>query len=177
MEGRKIKHFKFIYMKKRSLLLTVIIVLGGTLHSQPDRPALGLRAGYDAQEISYQQPLGNASRLEMTFGVNMLGRTELGVLCRGFVLNGLYQWVNDLSSLSKGLNWYVGLGAAVLDHGSLKVGKYGAGVTGQVGVEMNFDSPWQLSLDYRPGFYWLPGTGKIYRMSWNVPCLALRYRL
>jgi len=57
------------------------------------------------------------------------------------------------------------------------VGKYGAGVTGQVGVELNFDSPWQLSLDYRPGFYWLPGTGNIYRMSWNAPCLAVRYRL
>ena len=164
-------------MNKRFLLLAVITLLACTLHSQPVRPVLGLRAGYDAQEISYQQPLSNTSRLEMTFGVNTLGRTELGVLCRGFVLNGLYQWVYDLTSLSNGLKWYMGLGAAVLDHGSLKVGKYGAGVTGQVGVEMNFDSPWQLSLDYRPGFYWLPGTGNIYRMSWNAPCLALRYRL
>jgi len=177
MEGSNIMHFNQIYMKKRFLMLAVITLLAGAMHSQPVRPALGLRAGYDAQEISYQQPLGHVTRLEMTFGVNTLGRTELGVLCRGFVLNGLYQWVNDLSYLSKGLRWYMGLGAAVLDHGSLKVGKYGAGVTGQVGVELNFDSPWQLSLDYRPGFYWLPGTGNIYRMSWNAPCLAVRYRL
>jgi hypothetical protein len=164
-------------MKKGILILIFLALVVGGLNSQPVRPALGLRAGYDAQEISYQQPLGHVSRLEMTFGVNMLGRTELGVLCRGFVLNGLYQWVNDFSTQSDRLKWYVGMGAAVLDHGSLKVGKYGAGVTGQVGVEWNFDSPWQLSLDYRPGFYWLPGTGKIYRMSWNTPCLALRYHL
>lgn len=164
-------------MKKVILTLAFFAVATGTLNSQPVRPALGLRGGYDALEISYQQPLGHVTRLEMAFGINTLGRTELGVLCHGFVLNGLYQWVNDLSSLSNGLKWYVGMGAAVLDHGSLKVGKYGAGVTGQVGVELNFDSPWQLSLDYRPGFYWLPGTGKIYRMSWNTPCLALRYHL
>jgi len=157
--------------------MAVIALLTGTSYGQSIRPFLGLRVGYDAQEISYQQPLCHTTRLEMTFGVNTLGHTELGVLCRGFVLNGLYQWVNDLSSLTSGFKWYVGLGAAVLDHGSLKVGKYGAGVTGQVGVEMNFASPWQLSLDYRPGFYWLPGTGNIYRMSWNTPCLALRYHL
>ena len=149
----------------------------GTLNAQPVRNALGLRLGYDAQDISYQQHLGVSNRLELTFGLNTLGHNEAGVLCRGFALSGMYQWVNDLSSLSTGLKWYLGVGAAVLDHGSLTVGKYGAGVLGQVGVEYNFDSPWQLSLDYRPGFYWLPGSGNIYRMSWNVPCVALRYHL
>jgi len=164
------------YMKKVILLLLVVTVVEGLLIAQVNRNAIGLRFGYDAQEITYQSTPGTHNRLELTFGVNTLGRTQEGKLCRGFVLNGLYQWVNDLSSLSSGLKWYFGTGVAVLDHGSLSHGMYGVGVLGQVGVEYNFVSPWQLSLDYRPGFYWLPGAGNIYRFSWNTPCLALRYR-
>ena len=79
-------HFNQIYMKKRFLMLAVITLLAGAMHSQPVRPALGLRAGYDAQEISYQQPLAHVTRLEMTFGVNTLGRTELGVYAGGSCL-------------------------------------------------------------------------------------------
>jgi len=162
-------------MKSRMLISTFMILVGVGLYAQKDRNAIGLRLGYAAQEITYQHILGSADRLELTFGVNNLGHTQLGKLCRGFVLNGLIQRVNELSLLSTGINWYWGLGAAVLDHGSLSHGMYGVGVLGQIGVEYAFHSPWQLSLDYRPGFYWLPGSGNIYRMSWNSPCIALRH--
>jgi len=101
----------------------------------------------------------------------------VGKLCRGVGLNGLFQWVNDLSFLSTGFKWYIGVGANVLDHGSVSKGMYGTGAMGQIGVEYNFNSPWQLSLDYRPGWYWLPGAGNIYRTSWNAPCVSLRHKL
>ena len=162
-------------MKRIIVILVLTTLYSGLLNAQPYRNPIGLRLGYDALEISYLRPLGDTHRLELTFGVNTLGHTQEDKLCRGFVLNGLYEWVNDLSALSAGLKWYLGLGAAVLDHGSLSIGKYGAGVTGQIGVEYSFYSPWKLSLDYRPGFYWLPGSGNIYRMSWNSPCIAIRY--
>jgi len=158
------------------LILVLATTMAGILNAQVYRNALGLRLGYDALEITYQNTPGISDRLELTFGVNTLGHAQTGILCRGFVLNGIYLWVNDLSSVSARLKWVLGLGAAVLDHGSLTHGMYGAGVTGQIGVEYAFHSPWLLSLDYRPGFYWLPGSGNIYRMSWNSPSVDLRYR-
>jgi len=164
-------------MKKILLLLVLSTLHAASINSQENRSTLGLRLGYDAQEISYQLPLGHVTRLELTLGANTYGRNEAGKICRGVGLNGLYQWVNDLSSISTGLKWYLGVGANVLDHGTVSRGKYGAGAMGQIGVEYNFNSPWQLSLDYRPGWYWLPGSGNIYRTSWNAPCVSLRYHL
>jgi len=164
-------------MKKISILLVFITCCTGWTYSQDIRNTFGLRLGYDAQEISYQLPLGHVTRLELTLGANTYGRNQAGKICRGVGLNGLYQWVNDLSNLSAGLKWYLGVGANVLDHGSVSKGLYGTGVMGQIGVEYNFNSPWQLSLDYRPGWYWLPGSGNIYRTSWNAPCVSIRYQL
>lgn len=174
----KNNHFYFWFdMKKIIFILTLATVMSGTIHSQVNGSAIGLRAGYDAQEISYQQPFGQTIRLELTLGANTFGRNLRGKLCRGICLNGLFQWVNDLSSLSTGLNWYLGLGTTVLNHGSLSRSLYGTGAMGQIGVEYNFISRWQLSLDYRPGWYWLPGAGNIYRFSWNAPCVGVRYHL
>ena len=164
-------------MKKFTPLLVWACFMVGGLSAQVSEKTIGLRLGYDAQEIAFQQPIGNADRLELSLGVNTFAHNQAGKLCRGVGLNCVYQWVNDLTFVTKGLKWYLGLGAAVLDHGSLTVGMYGAGVLGQIGVEYSFHSPWQVSVDYRPGFYWLPGAGNIYRLSWNVPCLAVRYRL
>lgn len=163
----------------KSIVSTLVLatLISGFTYAQNKGEAIGLRLGYDAQEISFQLPLSMAHRLEFTVGANTLGFNQAGLLCRGIVLNGIYQWVKDLSGMPAGLKWYLGLGVAVLDHGSPTHGMYGTGVTGQIGVEYNFVSPWQLSLDYRPGFYWMPGSGNIYRFSWNVPCLALRYHL
>ena len=164
-------------MKKIILLFIFVTGLTVSLNSQEIRNTLGLRLGYDAQEISYQLPFCHTFRLEMTAGANTYGRNPAGKICRGVGLNGLFQWVNDLSVLSTGFKIYLGVGANVLDHGSVSKGMYGTGVMGQIGVEYNFNSPWQLSLDYRPGWYWLPGSGNIYRTSWNAPCVSLRYKI
>ncbi|MDP4239432.1 MAG: hypothetical protein Q8904_08190 [Bacteroidota bacterium] len=157
-------------MKRFILVFATIALSAGVLQARGSGKAIGLRLGYDAQEISYQQPFNDANRLELTLGVNTFGFNMAGKHCRGAGLNGIYQWVYNLSSGSDKLKGYVGAGAAVLDHGL-----FGAGVLGQVGVEYNFDSPVQLSLDYRPGAYWLPGAGNVYRFSWNTPCLSVRF--
>jgi len=164
-------------MKKTILLLAFVSLLSGLVYSQDIRNTFGLRLGYDAQEISYQLPLVRTFRLELTLGANTYGHNQVGKLCRGVGLNGLFQWVNDLSFLSTGFKWYIGVGANVLDHGSVSKGMYGTGAMAQIGVEYNFNSPWQLSLDYRPGWYWLPGAGNVYRTSWNAPCVSLRHML
>jgi len=164
-------------MKKLILLFEILFLICESGYAQEIRSALGLRLGYDAQEITFQLPLGHTTRLELTGGANTYGRNQAGKICRGVGLNGLYQWVNDLSTASTGLKWYLGVGANVLDHGSVSKGMFGTGVLGQIGVEYNFNSPWQMSLDYRPGWYWLPGAGNIYRFSWNAPCVSLRHHL
>jgi len=164
-------------MKKIILILSFAMGFAVSLNSQENKSLIGLRLGYDAQEISYQLPLSPAFRMELTAGANTYGRSPAGKICRGVGLNGLFQWVNELSVLSTGFKWYMGAGVNVLDHGSVSKGLYGTGVMGQIGVEYNFKSPWQLSLDYRPGWYWLPGSGNIYRTSWNAPCVSLRHHI
>jgi len=160
-------------MKKVIFLFVCAVVMATCiLKAQVNDKAVGLRLGYDAQEILYQQLLTQSNRLELTLGVNTFGRNSAGNFCRGIGLNGVYQWLNDLSSIATGLNWYYGLGAAVLLHGNL----FGTGALGQIGLEYSFNSPIQLSVDYRPGFYWLPGADNIFRFSWNTPCLSIRYR-
>lgn len=158
---------------KRYICVLIFAIAVTALNAQVIQKTIGLRLGYDAQEISYQHPLCNVNRLELTFGVNTFGRNQVGNLCRGMGFNGVYQWVHDLSSVSDRINWYYGLGAAALLHGDL----FGIGALGQIGVGYSFDSPIQISLDYRPGFYWLPGAGNIFRLSWNAPCFAVRYHL
>jgi len=165
-------------MRKIVFLFAFVSVLAGALYARDDGKALGLRLGYDAQEISYQQSLGMTNRLEVTLGVNTFDHNQAGKLCRGAGLNGIYQRVYDLSSVMSGLNVYGGVGVAAVLHGEIPVigGQPGIGILGQIGIGYNFNYPLQLSLDYRPGAYWLPGAGNIYRFSWNAPCLAIRYR-
>jgi hypothetical protein len=162
-------------MKLKIFIIFLLTFLSGQIYPQDHGRAIGLRVGYDAQEISYQPGISHDFRIEFTLGANTFGRNRLGKLCRGIGLNGLFQWVNDLPSLSTGLHWYLGLGTTVLDHGSLSHGLYGTGVLGQIGVEYNLNSSWQISVDYRPGWYWLPGAGNIYRFSGNAPCIGVRH--
>ena len=113
-------------------------------------------AGYGA-ELSYQQPFG-ANRVELDLGLNGWG---LG-------LNGLYQWVKPLPQLAEGFDWYLGAGAGL----GLAGGSFGVGILGQIGLEYNFEFPLQLSLDYRPGIYFLP----VFSGSYDGVCLSARYR-
>ncbi len=156
---------------KKTILLFVLIITIGALKAQVDNKTIGLRLGsgfgYGA-EISYQQPLSKTNRLELDLGLNSWG----------FGLNGVYQWVWDLSELADGFNWYAGVGAGI---GSYNF-KYNTlpnnpsnlsiGVLGQIGIEYKFEIPLTLSLDYRPGLYFLNG----FNSSYDGICIAGRYR-
>lgn len=147
--------------KKFILSLALAVSLVGALNAQSIGKAIGVRFGYGG-ELSYQQPLGNANRLELDLGLNRYG----------FGLNGVYQWVWDLSSLSDGFNWYAGIGAGVGSYNYSSGYPLNVGLLGQIGIEYNFNIPLQLSLDYRPGFYFLHG----FYGNYDGICLAARYR-
>lgn len=139
-------NFNYLSMKKIILTLALVAGIISAVNAQVDGKAIGLRFGgsysgnYGA-EISYQQALGSANRLELDLGANSWG---LGV-------TGIYQWVWDLSALSDGFNWYAGVGAnAGLWNSNSGFSGITLGLAGQVGAEYNFNIPLQLSLDYRP---------------------------
>ena len=155
-------------MKKIILTLTIFMGMTYVLNAQVVNKAIGLRLGsgfgYGA-ELSYQQPLAKTNRLELDLGLNTWG----------FGLNGIYQWVWDLSALADGFNWYAGVGAGIGSYnfiGTNGISNFSIGALGQVGIEYKFEIPLTLSLDYRPGLYFLNG----FNSSYDGICIAGRYR-
>ena len=155
-------------MKKAILIFTLIISFLSAVTAQVDNKAIGLRMGSGlgyAAEVSYQQPLSKENRFELDLGFNNNGL--------GLGLNGVYQWVWDLSALADGFNWYAGVGAGI---GSYKFDlvnqKFSVGALGQVGIEYKFEIPLTISLDYRPGLYFINGINS----SYDGICIAGRYR-
>ncbi len=125
--------------------------------------ALGIRIGYGI-ELSYQRMLHDNNRLELDLG--------LSGFSQDFNLAGIYQWVWDLSGLAPGFNWYAGVGATVGLWGK----NFGAGVNGNVGVEYNFNIPIALSLDWRPGLYFISNASPKVGFQWQGIALGLRYK-
>ena len=158
-------------MKKFILSFALVVSMIGALSAQADSKAIGLRLGsgfgYGA-EVSYQQPLGTAHRLELDLGLNS----------SGFGLNGIYQWVWDLSELADGFNWYAGVGAGIGSYNFKYVNNpndpsnLSIGILGQIGIEYKFEVPLTISLDYRPGIYVVPS----FNSSYDGICLGARYR-
>lgn len=152
------------------------------VYSQNDVRALGVRSSWIEDELSYQNPI-NTNRIEIGLGFHN---------DRGISATGTYQWLFDLSKLKDGLNWYVGAGVQIgswnlwlwdehLDEKEsfeeyLKEEdkyEFAFGIVGQVGIEYNFDIPLQISLDFRPGWYFLPSN---YGGSLNSLAIGVRYK-
>ncbi|MBR1834983.1 MAG: hypothetical protein IJ785_05720 [Bacteroidales bacterium] len=130
-------------MKKVFVLLFAVVALSFAGNAQH---AIGVRGAFGnstAAELSYQQALGSANRLELDLGWH--NYTEHGTY---FNLTGIYQWNWNISG---GLGWYVGLGAnAGLYTGKYQDDNFGIGLDGQIGIEYKFSIPLQVSLDFRP---------------------------
>ena len=145
-------------MKKMIFTLALVVCMVSAMNAQNSKQAIGIRFGYGA-ELSYQNSLSKANRIELDLGLNY----------GGVGLSGIYQWVWNLPSISNNLNWYAGAGANL----GLYSSSVGIGILGQIGAEYHFDKvPIMLSLDYRPGIYVLPSVGG----SYDGICLAVRYK-
>lgn len=150
-------------MRKFIFVFAFVVGIVGALNAQVSGKAIGARFNYSGGEISYLHPLGDANRLEIDLGSNSWG----------LAVNGVYQWVKDLSTVTDGMNWYYGFGAAAGLHNYTYLG---VGVLGQIGVEYNFQFPLNLSLDYRPGLYVAPGASTLLHGAYDGFCLSARYR-
>jgi len=152
-------------MKEKLIVLLLASASFIGLNAQVRGQALGVRLGYGG-EVSYQHPLNSQNRIEGDLGF---------YYDHGFNLAGIYQWVFDLSELSPGFNWYVGLGPQIGSWSNQNNKDYDGlalGIVGQIGIEFNFNIPLQLSLDYRPGWYVLPSS---YGGAWDGIALGVRY--
>lgn len=124
---------------------------------------IGLR-GTAGAEVSYQRYISNGDRVEATTGVNRYG----------FALEGVYQVVKDLPINTDGVwNYYygggVGSGIWSDDHHSKGLA---IGFLAQAGMEYRFlKVPFVISLDYRPGYYFVPES----EFDWTGAGLTLRY--
>ena len=143
-------------MKKTLILLAAILGFAVVASAQPR--AIGIRAGYGG-ELSYQHCLGNN-----------FAEFDLGWFSNGFDIVGIYDFI--VAGTGE-VNLYAGPGAQLgfyntPDHSGMNVG-----VAGQLGVEWNFPAvPLQLSLDWRPVFFFLNNGG----FGYDSVGLGLRYR-
>ena len=143
-------------MKKLFLAVGLIVgVISLSSAQEISKNAIGLRIGggngFDA-EISYQRAVGgDNNRIELDLGL------QDGNHFNAIQLVGIYQWVWNIEG---GFNWYAGPGVGVGfysfddDHfpGNDHPSETYALITGDIGIEYNFDFPLQLSLDFRPAF-------------------------
>ena len=141
-------------MKKYIFLILIVVAFGYEGSAQKiAKNAIGLRLGDNdgfGPEINYQRGIGDNNRLEFGFAWHNNKHHD------AVKLTGIYQWVWNIEG---GFNWYAGPGAGF---GVVRYNTYDyflnensdlyAFVTGDVGIEYNFDIPLMLSLDVRPQF-------------------------
>ena len=161
-------------MKK--VIVSAVLFVGAVLSSQAQdisKNSIGLRLGDNdgfGAEISYQRRLTPINRLEFDLGWRNSDEVD------AIKLAGMYQWVWNID---KGLNWYAGAGGGIGSWSYSNEGESNNGsfvlISGNLGIEYQFDFPLQLTLDVRPEIYLLSGD---YRETNFGPDLALgiRYR-
>lgn len=137
---------KYIFL----FLLGIAFAFQGTAQ-EISKNAIGIRIGDNdgfGPEINYQRHIGDNNRLEFGFAWHDHKHHD------AIKLTGIYQWIWNIDG---GFNWYAGPGAGLgivsykdyddhFDRGS----KLYAFITGDIGIEYNFDIPLMLSLDLRP---------------------------
>lgn len=161
-------------MKK--VIVSAVLFVGAVLSSQAQdisKNSIGLRLGDNdgfGAEISYQRRLTPINRLEFDLGWRNSDEVD------AIKLAGMYQWIWNID---KGLNWYAGAGGGIGSWRYSNEGESNDGtfvfISGNLGIEYQFDFPLQLTLDVRPEIYLLSGD---YRETNFGPDLALciRYR-
>jgi opacity protein-like surface antigen len=162
-------------MKK--VLLSTMLLLGLAFSAQAQdisKNALGLRLGDNdgfGGEISYQRGLSSDNRLEVDLGWRNSKNVD------ALKIAALYQWVWNIEG---GFNWYAGVGGGIgtwdYNHNGAKADGSFLFAAGDIGIEYNFDVPLQLSLDFRPEFYFGGDYGDYHDNFGPDIALGIRYR-
>lgn len=151
--------FLYLYQMKTFFLITLYACIAIVANAQPR--ALGLRGGATGAEISYQHSFAGDQFLSIDMGIDP-GYNVKGSL--GGKVTGVYEFIWARPRWTKKGSWniYAGPGISagyvddriVIKAGTERANTFSRGymvaVTGQVGLEYNFEIPLQLSLEVRP---------------------------
>ena len=148
---------KSIYLALFSVMFTLSIQaeqlrsMGAPKIEEQRFPLFGFKAGYyGTLELSYLHPIMLDNRLEVDYQSDSFDNA----LYYQYNLRATYQWMFQYKKLPPNFNLFAGAGTGIIAYNDLKGGTFGAGILGQFGIEYNFENlPIQLTLDYRPGFY------------------------
>lgn len=146
-------------MKKTLILIAAILGFAVVASAQPR--AIGVRAGYGG-EFSYQHGFGN-SFAELDLG--WWGNNHINIV-------GIYDFIIGGNGQ---VNVYLGPGAqlSIWNDVPKHASQLNVGLAGQFGVEWNIPTiPLQLSLDWRPVFFFLNDGG----FGYDSVGLGIRYR-
>ena len=140
-------------MKKLFFILVAAIALTTAASAQEN--TFGVRLGYGAAlgtELSFQRVIGDINRLEMDLGIRFAKKSILDKgddatkikYPGGPTLTGIYQW-----------HWFLAGGFGFFGGPAVQVSMpywhhFGLGLGGQVGLDYQFDAPFQVGFDFRP---------------------------
>lgn len=148
-------------MKKILISLIALVALTTAANAQYNN-TLGLRGGAGTAfgaELSYQTFLSDINRVELDLGATF------GKEYNAVSLAAIYHWHWFLAG---GFGFYIGPGALAF----LSDSHLGVGVGGQVGIDYQFNAPFQISLDVRPMYNFV---GKVLGGFNYGAALGIRY--
>lgn len=148
-------------MKKVIAILLGVLAFAAVASAQPR--ALGVRGGWNGSfggEVSYQHSLGSN-----------FAEFDLGLYGNGFSLAGIYDFIFANAGAA---NFYVGPGAIVQIANHEGGSSLYAALAGQLGFEIETGIPLNISVDWRPAFYFTGAEHPYF--GWQGFALALRYR-
>ena len=136
-------------MKRLILLLAAVLLLVPALRAQEN--TFGFRAGYGAAvstELSYQRFTNDINRVEFDLGLRFPSTYKRGEeeyrYPMGPTFSTAYHW-----------HWFLVGGFGVYGGPALQFSlpywhQFSMGAGGQVGMDIQFDAPFQVALDFRP---------------------------
>ena len=191
-------------MKK--LFIALAIILGTAAIASAQMKSAGMRFGATGFDLVYQHNMGSdrfaEADLGLDFGYNVNGNV-------GVKATAIYNFVWARPAWTQQGTWalYAGPGLSLgfvddlvpYEVGDVIKDYYDNGfmfsVTGQVGIEYNFDFPLQIALDIRPYFgmhindgrFRIPNTDTVVKYEKKIgfydngllgfaPCISVRYR-
>lgn len=148
-------------MKKILIIVIAAFALCATAAAQPK--AIGARLGWGGQ-LSYEHFLGGSNFLEVDAGLYGW---------KGISLSGdiSYNFMIAQPNWSPRGDWgfYLGPGVSLGTYAGEKQFNFNVGLFAQIGLEYTFWFPLNISLDVRPGYYFMS-------KAWGyIPALSLRY--
>lgn len=161
MEGKN----KFHIMKKISVLIALVFILGIGSSFAQYKNAIGGRFGF-ANGLTFKTFTKQDRALD--FILNFQSKDDHSY----FRFSGLYEIHNPINN-ADGLRWYYGFGGTIGSHNHkpTDTNEMIFGIDGVLGLDYKFrDAPINLALDWKPTFYVSPDT------EFNSEGLGLSFR-